>query len=143
MCVYPRVQPSSTDFCLGLSWSFARHGAELVRPHLESVVLFWVTHDCCSFPVADLYRTLDAMSLVKACTCSRFACDALTMSQMNEFHWHITDSQSWPLVLSNYPELAQQGAYSAEDVYTPEDVQDIVAYAGQVSCSIAFRRDMC
>ena len=143
MCVYPRVQPSSTDFCLGLSWSFARHGAELVRPHLESVVRFWGTHDCCSFPVADLYRTLDAMSMVKACTCSRFACDALTMSQMNEFHWHITDSQSFPLVLLNYPELAQYGAYSAAAVYTAQDVQDVVAYAGAVSASNDICRDVC
>ncbi|KZT28733.1 glycoside hydrolase family 20 protein [Neolentinus lepideus HHB14362 ss-1] len=65
------------------------------------------------FPVSDIYRTLDAMSWVK----------------INTFHWHITDSQSFPLIVSQYPELAQYGAYSSADVYTPTDIQNIVSYA--------------
>lgn len=51
---------------------------------------------------------------------------------MSAFHWHIVDSQSFPLVVAEFPELAQKGAYSAEEVYTPNDVQDIVNYAGAV-----------
>ncbi|KAJ7465078.1 glycoside hydrolase family 20 protein, partial [Mycena latifolia] len=65
------------------------------------------------FPVVDIKRTLDAMSWVK----------------INTFHWHIVDSQSFPLSLPDFPELAQKGAYSASELYTPTDVQDIVAYA--------------
>ncbi|KAJ7162970.1 beta-hexosaminidase [Mycena filopes] len=65
------------------------------------------------FPVADIKRTLDAMSWVK----------------INMFHWHITDSQSWSLVLPEFPELAQKGAYSASEVYSPADVQDVVSHA--------------
>ncbi|KAJ7068989.1 N-acetylhexosaminidase [Mycena belliarum] len=65
------------------------------------------------FPVADIKRTLDAMSWVK----------------INTFHWHIVDSQSFPLSLPDFPELAQKGAYSASEVYSPADVQDIVSYA--------------
>lgn len=34
--------------------------------------------------------------------------------------------------MPNYPELADQGAYSADAVYTPEDVAEIVSYAGAV-----------
>ncbi|KZO96763.1 glycoside hydrolase family 20 protein [Calocera viscosa TUFC12733] len=66
------------------------------------------------FPVADIYRTLDAMSDVK----------------INMFHWHITDSQSFPLTVAALPELSQYGAYSAAQTYSLQDVQDIINYAG-------------
>lgn len=69
-----------------------------------------------SFPVHDLIRTLDAMSWVK----------------LNTFHWHITDSESFPLEVSQFPALARNGAYSPQEVYTESDVQYIVSYAAAV-----------
>jgi hypothetical protein len=48
------------------------------------------------------------------------------------FHWHIVDSQSFPLVVPNFEDIARKGAYSADSVYTPEDVAHIVSYAGAV-----------
>ncbi|KAI7870723.1 glycoside hydrolase superfamily [Spinellus fusiger] len=48
------------------------------------------------------------------------------------FHWHITDSQSFPLALESAPELAQKGAYRLHGkrlIYTKADVQRIVRYA--------------
>jgi hypothetical protein len=48
------------------------------------------------------------------------------------FHWHIVDSQSFPLVVPNFQDIAQKGAYSADSVYTPQDVAHIVSYAGEV-----------
>ncbi|KAJ3566880.1 hypothetical protein NP233_g6720 [Leucocoprinus birnbaumii] len=65
------------------------------------------------FPVDDIKRTLDAMSWVK----------------INHLHWHVVDSQSFPLVVPGFEELSQKGAYSALEVYTPDNVKDIVAYA--------------
>ncbi|ORX45846.1 hypothetical protein DM01DRAFT_300867 [Hesseltinella vesiculosa] len=65
------------------------------------------------FPVQDIYRTLDAMSYNK----------------MNVFHWHATDSQSWPLYYKSHPELSQNGAYTPAEVYHPQDVQNIIRYA--------------
>ncbi|KAJ6622693.1 N-acetylhexosaminidase [Mycena sp. CBHHK59/15] len=65
------------------------------------------------FPVSDIKRTLDAMSWVK----------------INTLHWHVVDSQSFPLVIPGYTSLSENGAYSASSVYTPSDVKDIVAYA--------------
>ncbi|KAG6872266.1 hypothetical protein C0995_011403 [Termitomyces sp. Mi166 len=65
------------------------------------------------FPVEDIKRTLDAMSWVK----------------INTFHWHVVDSQSFPLVVPGYTELSEKGAYSSAQVYTPADVKEIVAYA--------------
>ncbi|KAI0629981.1 N-acetylhexosaminidase [Trametes polyzona] len=66
------------------------------------------------FPVDDIKRTLDAMSWVK----------------INQFHWHIVDSQSFPLVVPGFKDLAAKGAYSASQTYELSDVRDIVSYAG-------------
>ncbi|KIM78411.1 glycoside hydrolase family 20 protein [Piloderma croceum F 1598] len=66
------------------------------------------------FPVSDIKRTLDAMSWVK----------------INTFHWHVVDSQSFPLEVAGFEELSQKGAYSANEIYSTSDVQDIVEYAG-------------
>lgn len=68
------------------------------------------------YPVKDILRTLNAMSYNK----------------LNVFHWHLTDSQSFPLVLDSLPELAEKGAYVLQGkrlVYTKKDVQRIVKYA--------------
>ena len=51
---------------------------------------------------------------------------------MSQFHWHAVDAQSFPLTIPGFPELSQKGAYSADDVYTSQDIQDIVTYAGVV-----------
>ena len=58
----------------------------------------------------------------------------LKTSQMSQFHWHVTDSQSFPLVIPGFTELASAGAYDPTMVYSPSDVQDIVDYAGAVRC---------
>ncbi|KAJ7776774.1 glycoside hydrolase family 20 protein [Mycena maculata] len=77
------------------------------------------------FAVSDIKRTLDAMSWVK----------------INTFHWHIVDSQSFPLVLPEFPELAQQGAYSTSEVYSAADVQDIVSYAAERGIDVLMEID--
>ncbi|KDQ16047.1 glycoside hydrolase family 20 protein [Botryobasidium botryosum FD-172 SS1] len=78
------------------------------------------------FPVADIKRTLDAMSWVK----------------INTFHWHVVDSQSFPLQIAAFPELSQKGAYSATEVYTPEDVKDIITYAGERGIDVIVEFDV-
>jgi len=67
------------------------------------------------FPVKDIKRTIDAMSWVK----------------MSTLHWHVVDSQSFPLVVPGYTELSATGAYDAKSIYSVKDVQDIVAYAAE------------
>ncbi|EPS67345.1 beta-hexosaminidase 1, partial [Genlisea aurea] len=54
---------------------------------------------------------------------------AMSMNKLNVFHWHITDSQSFPLLLPSEPDLADKGAYSPEMKYTPADVATVVEYA--------------
>ncbi|KAL4256946.1 Beta-hexosaminidase [Pleurotus pulmonarius] len=65
------------------------------------------------FPLSDIKRTLDAMSWVK----------------INTFHWHVVDSQSFPLVVPGFKELSDKGSHGPASVYTPNDVKDIVSYA--------------
>lgn len=50
-------------------------------------------------------------------------------NKLNVFHWHITDSQSFPLVAPRVPQLSRTGAYGPDMLYTPEDVKDIVEFA--------------
>lgn len=53
----------------------------------------------------------------------------MSHSKLNKFHWHITDSQSFPYVSKAYPQLAQYGAYSNKEIYTMDDIKEIVEFA--------------
>ncbi|XP_065870280.1 beta-hexosaminidase 2 [Euphorbia lathyris] len=64
------------------------------------------------YPVQDILRTIGAMSANK----------------LNVFHWHITDSHSFPLLLPSEPELASKGSYGREMQYTPADIAAIVRF---------------
>lgn len=50
-------------------------------------------------------------------------------SKLNVFHWHITDSQSFPLEIPSVPQLTRYGAYSRHKTYSPNDVRHIVEFA--------------
>jgi hexosaminidase len=56
--------------------------------------------------------------------------DALAINKMNTLHWHVTDSQSFPMQSSKYPNLAIAGSYQyPQATYSPENVSAIVSYA--------------
>lgn len=78
------------------------------------------------YPTTDILRTIDGMAYNK----------------MNVFHWHVTDSQSWPLQMISHPELADKGAYSDEEVYTPADVKRIIEYAEARGVRVLLELDM-
>ncbi|KAG0169824.1 hypothetical protein DFQ28_008738 [Apophysomyces sp. BC1034] len=78
------------------------------------------------YPVNDILRTIDAMAFNK----------------MNVFHWHVTDSQSWPLYFKSHPELSEKGAYSAHEVYHPQDVRKIIHYAEARGVRVVLELDM-
>ncbi|EJC97794.1 beta-hexosaminidase [Fomitiporia mediterranea MF3/22] len=77
------------------------------------------------FPTSAIKRTLDAMSWVK----------------INTFHWHITDSQSFPLQVPGFMELSAAGAYSNASTYSLSDIQDIVSYAGERGVDVLIEID--
>lgn len=49
----------------------------------------------------------------------------MAMVKLNVFHWHMTDSQSFPLVLKSHPDLSELGAYAPDKVYTIKDIIDV------------------
>lgn len=53
----------------------------------------------------------------------------MALTKLNTFHWHITDSHSFPLVLASHPEFARLGAYTADQVYTAEQIASVLDYA--------------
>lgn len=55
--------------------------------------------------------------------------DSLSYSKMNIFHWHITDTQSFPLELESLPDFTWFGAYRQDMIYTKADVKEVVDYA--------------
>ncbi|XP_068249176.1 chitooligosaccharidolytic beta-N-acetylglucosaminidase-like [Palaemon carinicauda] len=54
--------------------------------------------------------------------------DAMAANKLNTFHWHITDSHSFPLYLTSLPKMAYYGAYSSSQIYYPADVKHVVNY---------------
>nr|DAD25149.1 TPA_asm: hypothetical protein HUJ06_026613 [Nelumbo nucifera] len=54
--------------------------------------------------------------------------DAMAYTKLNVLHWHIVDSQSFPLEIPSYPKL-WNGAYSTSERYTMDDAAEIVRYA--------------
>lgn len=64
-------------------------------------------------PMKDIKRTMDGMAATK----------------MNVFHWHVTDSHSFPLESSRVPQFTRYGAYSASEIYTVEEVRQLIKYA--------------
>ncbi|KAG6395090.1 hypothetical protein SASPL_145682 [Salvia splendens] len=53
---------------------------------------------------------------------------AMSMNKLNVFHWHVTDSHSFPLVVPSEPEMAEKGAYGEGMVYTVADVKRVVEF---------------
>lgn len=54
--------------------------------------------------------------------------DGMGASKFNVFHWHISDTQSFPMEIPSMPQFTIYGAYS-NLTYSPNDVGDIVWYA--------------
>ncbi|XP_021693811.1 chitooligosaccharidolytic beta-N-acetylglucosaminidase [Aedes aegypti] len=55
--------------------------------------------------------------------------DGMASTKLNVLHWHITDSQSFPLEIPSLPQMTEYGAYSERQIYSQQDVKDIFRYA--------------
>ncbi|KAI9374414.1 glycoside hydrolase superfamily [Aspergillus egyptiacus] len=54
--------------------------------------------------------------------------DGMALSKLNVLHWHLDDTQSWPVHINAYPEMTKD-AYSARETYSHDDLRNVVAYA--------------
>lgn len=55
--------------------------------------------------------------------------DGMGSTKFNVFHWHISDSHSFPMEIPSMPQFTIYGAYGANFTYSPNDVGDIIWYA--------------
>ncbi|KAF6216734.1 hypothetical protein GE061_001082 [Apolygus lucorum] len=55
--------------------------------------------------------------------------EGMAMNKLNTFHWHITDSHSFPFESKSYPQLTNLGAYSPSKVYTEDDIANLVEFS--------------
>lgn len=69
--------------------------------------------------------------------------DAIAYNKMNTLHWHMTDSQSFPLVVESLPEMAKAGAWAyPAATYTADDITTIVQYGYERGVRIVPEFDM-
>lgn len=67
--------------------------------------------------------------------------DTMALVKLNVFHWHVTDSNSWPLELAELPELTEHGAYSPAQIFSEETVKELVQYAGERGIDVLMEID--
>ncbi|XP_077285128.1 beta-hexosaminidase 2 isoform X2 [Arctopsyche grandis] len=67
--------------------------------------------------------------------------DAMASTKLNVFHWHITDTQSFPLESPRVPQLVRFGAYSPEQIYHVKDVQHVIREAKQRGIRVLLELD--
>ncbi|KAI5968030.1 HEX1 [Candida margitis] len=76
-------------------------------------------------PVESILQQIDIMSHVK----------------MNSLHWHLVDTQSWPLVLKCHPEMSRD-AYSEQERYTINDLKRVQSYGRERGVRVIPEIDM-
>lgn len=69
--------------------------------------------------------------------------DAMEQLKLNQLHWHMTDTASWPLDLKTkgMDVMAKKGAYP-DSVYTKAMIVDIIHYAAQRGINVIVEIDM-
>ncbi|KAF2278359.1 uncharacterized protein EI97DRAFT_251361 [Westerdykella ornata] len=67
--------------------------------------------------------------------------DGMALSKLNVLHWHIIESQSWPLEIHEYPQMTKD-AYSPNEIYTHECVKSIIQYAAERGIRVIPEIDM-
>lgn len=55
--------------------------------------------------------------------------DALVINKMNVMHWHISDDESFPLLLSNLSIITNTSKYWDSAYYSKLDVSHLIEYA--------------
>jgi len=67
--------------------------------------------------------------------------DSLTYAKLNVLHWHMSDTQSFPMESKSHPKL-WEGSFSNEERYLQADIEDMVEYARQRGVRVMVEFDM-
>ena len=99
----------------------------------------WIISDEPRFPhrglMIDTARHFQTLASIKRVV------DSLPYAKINVLHWHMVDSQSFPLQSKSSPKL-WAGAYSPQERYTQADVASIVEYARLRAVRVMVEFDM-
>jgi len=69
--------------------------------------------------------------------------EAMSAAKMNVLHWHLTDTQSWPIILASLPLAASAGAFDFSlATYSAADVATVVTAAGRRGIRVIPELDM-
>jgi hexosaminidase len=98
----------------------ARHGLETLRQLItfddmtDSLVIMRDVNitDSPAFPFRSL--ALDTARNYFSVASIKRTIDGMAASKLNTFHWHLTDSHSFPFQSQTYPQLSQYGAYTPQ-----------------------------
>lgn len=117
------------------------YGARHALESLAQLIVYdelrheYVMPDRVSISDAPVYKyrglLIDTVRQFHSVTAIKRTIDAMALVKLNVFHWHITDSQSFPMQLRALPEFSRIGAYHPRKVYTTEDMQEVVQYGRQ------------
>jgi hexosaminidase len=55
--------------------------------------------------------------------------NGLRMTKINVLHLHLTDDDSIPIQFPSYPNMVKYTAFSEKEIYTADDLKDLVKYA--------------
>ncbi|XP_050205175.1 beta-hexosaminidase 3 isoform X2 [Mercurialis annua] len=83
----------------------------------------------------DTSRHYQPLSMIKK------VIDAMSYAKLNVLHWHIVDTQSFPLEIPSYPKL-WNGAFSVSERYTFSDAAEIVSYAERLGIHVLAEIDV-
>ncbi|RFU25951.1 hypothetical protein B7463_g10383, partial [Scytalidium lignicola] len=67
--------------------------------------------------------------------------DGMGLSKLNVLHWHLDDSQSWPIVMKAYPSMTLD-ANSPLQTFTHNDIYDVIKYAEERAIRVIPEVDM-
>lgn len=68
--------------------------------------------------------------------------DGLAQSKLNVLHWHLIDTEAFPVGSDTFPELAAKGAWDGSAIYSPTDLREVVAYAADRGVRVMPEFDM-
>eukprot|EP00343_Euplotes_focardii_P010310 CAMPEP_0205826890 /NCGR_PEP_ID=MMETSP0206-20130828/30152_1 /ASSEMBLY_ACC=CAM_ASM_000279 /TAXON_ID=36767 /ORGANISM="Euplotes focardii, Strain TN1" /LENGTH=403 /DNA_ID=CAMNT_0053127217 /DNA_START=139 /DNA_END=1350 /DNA_ORIENTATION=+ len=62
--------------------------------------------------------------------------DGLRISKINTLHLHLSDDDTIPVQFPSYPEMVKYTAFTDEEIYTVDDLKDLVKYAKESGVKI-------